>query len=213
MSIMNQGEYNCPTCETALRIDVYSSINVDRDPELKASVLNGKINSALCSGCGKKIVINQPILYHDMTNNYVIFYIPEHVDPHEHIKASEIFPFFGDYTMRYVTRLPELVEKINIFDHRLNDIAIQLIKMNFFNNETFNIDGSIQDIFFIGQRENLMGFRVINNNDKFQTVTIEREHYTPIFDSLKQLDILNPDSDQCIYVTNDYLLKLLRPYM
>lgn len=97
MSIIDRNEYECPNCKNKLMVQFCDSVNVDKDPRLKELILNGAINSTVCSTCGQRIVINQPFLYHDMSKKFMIYYIPEHVSPDEFLESVELVTLFSNY--------------------------------------------------------------------------------------------------------------------
>jgi hypothetical protein len=213
LSIIDRNEYDCPNCHNKLTITVYDSVNVGTNPELKELVLAGKVNSTVCPECGKRIVINQPFMYHDMANRLVIYYFTDRTDRDELAASSAMFTVFGDYTLRYVDRLPELIEKIKMFDSGLNDIAIQLLKMNLYNNEALNKGNSIAEIAFLLFEEGAIVFQVAYTDGTSQIISIGHETYLEIYESLKQLKLLARDRANCICVNEEYLMDLLKEYL
>lgn len=215
MSIIDRNEYECPECGNKLEVEVCSSINVDVTPRLKDRVLNREINSSVCSGCGKRIVINVPFLYHDMTRKFLIYYIPPHINPDEAIAAAELMAQFGKYTLRYVTELDEVNDKIHIFEDGLNDIVIQFIKSHLLVNKSLHSPNPPIKIFYLNTNKGLfqgtnLNFLLIYDNKTSQQVGISyKEDYLPIYDKCHELNILDPDKNKCIYVTNQYIVNKL----
>jgi predicted RNA-binding Zn-ribbon protein involved in translation (DUF1610 family) len=66
----------CPRCGNAQGVLVWESINVTIDPELKQNLFDAEINVFKCESCGNQAMINVPLLYHDMTNQFCVQYYP-----------------------------------------------------------------------------------------------------------------------------------------
>ncbi len=213
MSIINRNQYDCPNCSNQLTITVYDSINVDENPELKDAVLSGTINSTVCGECGKTIVINQSFMYHDMKKQFIINYVTEHADLEEVQESSRLFSHLGEYTLRYTNRLPDLVEKIKLFDSGLNDIAVQLLKMNLGQNESLNRSSSIQDIVFLLFEEDTIVFQGKYLDGTSEIISIGYAAYLQVYQGLQELDLLGRDKRQCIYVNDEYIMELLKDYL
>jgi hypothetical protein len=65
------------SCGVKFQADLYDSVNVTFDPELKNLILDGKINVITCSSCGKESYIDKSLLYHDMDANVMIYVHPK----------------------------------------------------------------------------------------------------------------------------------------
>lgn len=108
----------CPSCGQSFRTSAYSSINVQEDPTLKESVLNGEALIAECPHCGSRQVIREPLVYIDPSEKILLCLTPEP------LKADAPEGF----TARQVRDAGSLIEKIRIFDAGLDDIAIEMCK-------------------------------------------------------------------------------------
>lgn len=76
MTMRRSHELPCPKCGHTQRTIVFESINVDINPELKADLFEGKINRFTCQTCGLSALISVPLLYHDMTNQFCVWFVP-----------------------------------------------------------------------------------------------------------------------------------------
>lgn len=76
MSRITFHKVQCPCCSNEQKNDVYESINVTLNPELKQKFLNADINIFICEKCREKSFINAPILYHDMEKRFCVQYYP-----------------------------------------------------------------------------------------------------------------------------------------
>ncbi|MEO1288990.1 MAG: CpXC domain-containing protein [Chloroflexota bacterium] len=67
---------NCPACNTQQEVEVYQTINVTLNPDLKQSLFEGNINILNCSECDNRTPIDTTFLYHDMIQQLAIYYYP-----------------------------------------------------------------------------------------------------------------------------------------
>ena len=94
------------------------SIDVDRNPELKSSVKDGSMFVCRCPHCGNATLSDEDFLYHEPSKRLLI------VMSRSGISAEGL----EGYTLRRVESVGELVEKVNIFDAGLDDVAMELCK-------------------------------------------------------------------------------------
>lgn len=128
MSLEKEIKHNCPHCNEEQTLSFYNSVNVTIEPNLKNRVLNGKLNSQICSNCKKEINIMSGFLYHDMENQLMINFKQDE-DP-DKLSKSKILNDLKDkgYIYRNVNSYPELIEKIKLFDLKINDNIIDKVK-------------------------------------------------------------------------------------
>lgn len=66
----------CPSCGKDFEVEIYNSINVSLDPELRESLISGDLNSVKCP-CGHNVTLKFPLLYHKMGFNGVMLQYTE----------------------------------------------------------------------------------------------------------------------------------------
>jgi hypothetical protein len=76
MTIQHQIELECPDCHEIQVTSVWSSINVQVNPEAKQELLKGKVNVLYCHKCGNHAGIVTALLYHDMEQQFWVQYYP-----------------------------------------------------------------------------------------------------------------------------------------
>lgn len=69
----------CPDCGFEQKVQVWRSVNVTLDGNLRDRLFNGEINRFECQSCGVRKFMNVPLMYHDMTRQFAIQYLPEQV--------------------------------------------------------------------------------------------------------------------------------------
>ena len=166
MSMPRGMKITCPECKAEGNFTIWHSINVDVNPEARNKVKSGKMFAYECKNCNKIINVEYRFLYHDMTNKFMIWYYPKReydinkeMEEINNGRTSEIFS--GDYNrkIRIVDDKRSLVEKINIFEDRLNDLIIEIIK--------YLILEQVQDksveIFYNGMKDDTLHFGMTNN--------------------------------------------------
>ena len=140
MSKRNSVKITCPKCKKESDFQIWESINIQLDPEMKEQVLNGEAFLFKCPDCGEEAYVNYSVLYHDMEKRIMIYLLP---DVEEEIKAAAQFMSGMDennlgldlsaitegYSNRIVTSLRELQEKIYISDAGYDDRIIEIMKM------------------------------------------------------------------------------------
>jgi hypothetical protein len=76
MTMMESHEIDCPNCGNKQKTDVWFTVNVTNNPDLKDELFDGKINMFSCAECEQKSLINVPLMYHDMDRIYCVQYFP-----------------------------------------------------------------------------------------------------------------------------------------
>lgn len=112
----------CPECSELIDFERWESVNVSINPEEKQRLLSGTFGEVICPKCGAKSYLEYSFLYHDMETKYMISVHSDFTDVLNQFEKIE------GYRYRYVECVPDLVEKINIFDAGLNDIIIEIMK-------------------------------------------------------------------------------------
>lgn len=113
----------CPQCGESQKYQLFSSINVRENPELKQKILEETLFDWRCKRCNYFAAMAYPFIYTDPVAGYVISTAPMgtngEIEPTEAVK---------DYVKRSVKNLAELKEKILTFDAGYDDVAVELVK-------------------------------------------------------------------------------------
>ncbi|MDD5687140.1 MAG: CpXC domain-containing protein [Elusimicrobia bacterium] len=123
MSYSNKQNVEC-SCGKEFEWDLWDSINVTTDPDLKEMMLNGLLNVVVCPYCGLLFYWERFLLYHDEKKRY-LFYVYNHdckdnrdelrekakID-YETVKQKSDNMFLADYKIEVFFGLDELVEFI-----------------------------------------------------------------------------------------------------
>jgi hypothetical protein len=76
MSQKRTHEIACPLCGREQEVELWDSINVDSEPELREALLLGRINRVECAGCRKGFRIDKPLVYQDREQDIFIHFDP-----------------------------------------------------------------------------------------------------------------------------------------
>ena len=137
MSLNHIVKATCPDCKKEFPFEVWQSVNVQLNPEMREKVLDHSIFNFKCPECGLEAHTDYPFLYNDMKNGFMIQYCPDKEDFDNCKKALEEIQESDSATgalnikfLRIVTNYFQLVEKIQIFESGLDDRQIELLKVN-----------------------------------------------------------------------------------
>ena len=76
MSICRRNTLKCPDCGNKIETEIFDSINAQVNPEWREALLQGKIHVLKCPICQKTVNIDKSLLYHDMENEFMVWYYP-----------------------------------------------------------------------------------------------------------------------------------------
>lgn len=119
----------CPECEGENEIKVYKTVNATTDPDFREQLLSGELLHFRCEHCGYQSELKYPLLYNDIKNKFMVYYIPE-ID-REKLTDETLEKEYGeldDITRRLVSNFNELKEKIHVFESGLDDKVIEVVK-------------------------------------------------------------------------------------
>ncbi|MEA2734598.1 MAG: hypothetical protein QOE14_1049, partial [Humisphaera sp.] len=132
MSRPIQENIPCPGCNQASPFTMWASLNVTLDPDKKPLLIDGELFRFRCPHCGAVTQVAYPMLYHDMERQFMIWMAPPDDSGNAAGPAEAGFKSQGQmtgYTFRAVHSINELLEKILIFDAKLDDLVIEMVKM------------------------------------------------------------------------------------
>jgi len=75
MSFTNYDQVKCP-CGHIFEVELYSSINVQQDPELREKILAGELNVVVCPECSMPFYAERFVLYLDPSAELIAFVYP-----------------------------------------------------------------------------------------------------------------------------------------
>ncbi len=97
----------CPSCGTPYVVPVFSIIDLGANPELKAPLLSGQINVAVCPNCGTGGALGAPLLVHDPEHQFLGIYAPAELNQQD----MQLQKAIGDLTQALMRKLPPEARK------------------------------------------------------------------------------------------------------
>ncbi len=136
MSMMSSGEVICADCGKVIQIEIWETVNVTLDPDIKQRILDGSFYLVQCQACGWSKFLEYNSLYHDMERGAMIWLDPGGDPPYnlDSVYDKKIRKYQQGYRYRTVRTLKDLIEKIYIFDGLLDDRVLELYKLHMMEN-------------------------------------------------------------------------------
>lgn len=125
MSVLKEDKFTCPHCEESGPLKVWGSVNVTQDPDARRQVEDLSLFEWTCPNCGKTCLVLHPCMYHDMDNEFMVWFSPDN----EEIEQAAGFSQLEHYTLRTTHTPNEFREKINVLERGLDDRAVELTKL------------------------------------------------------------------------------------
>ena len=215
MTKFSKEQYECPYCKNMEENTMYETVNVTLNPSLREKVFSGEIFECTCTKCGKTTTILYNLLYHDMTNKFMIYFTPtdiESINQHFNELLSR-YPGLRRPLHRTVDRINALKEKVLILEAGLNDIVIEFAKvMAKYSNDT-NLPENCNLLFegVIKSKENQSKdafiLRVmLQDKPQKKMMVITREQYDYYLSIAQKESLLNMDR-YCDTVNEQWILN------
>ena len=138
MSAQKTYTIRCPKCRHEQKVELYESINVAQQPELKTALFENRLNRVQCESCDASFRVDKPLLYHDADRNILIHWMPDTAASREDIldefdKSMEelrkvLPPDIEPPRVRLVFTRAELVELIFIIEAGMEERVVEYIK-------------------------------------------------------------------------------------
>jgi len=204
----------CPACHHQQAFTAWQSINVTLDPALKERLLDRRLVTFHCVKCGHRAGVNQGLLYHDMDRHVMIMLgrrSPEKLkSPETLVQHSN-----DEYSLRLVSSLNGLIEKILILDADLDDRAIEIFKFVVMANIEESQRGNDPQLFFRAVRTDVESHEqiefVLVNEAGTASVSVSLEHaYQQVVNELcKYLPTVVSECGKWLRVDREYAMNYL----
>lgn len=174
----------CSNCGTPNEVVVRRIIDAIQDPQGKAQLLNGRINSFTCENCGTTNSVSSPLLYHDQTKELIIAFVPMDVAARQQGMNQSEEKVVGDLMNTLTSSIPKEQFKAYMFNPKraltMQGLIEQILEADGITKEM--IDGQkkrvelIQNMMEADSEENLIQ-RIKDADEKidenfFQTLTL-----------------------------------------
>ena len=205
MSKRKSVKITCPKCKKESDYQIWESINVQIDPDMKEKVLNGEAFLFKCPDCGEEVYVFYSVLYHDMQKKMMIYLLP---DDEKEIKAAARFMSGKDertaglnltviseeYNNRIVTSIREIQEKIYISDAGYDDRIIEIIKLLYHGMMAEQTpDKKVDEILFDSGKDGEHRIVFIEGGNVFASAPVNEEVYNDVQNTFKERIDNNPN--------------------
>lgn len=130
MSNSEDIKYICPYCHKEFDLTIYHSIHAQQDPDLRERCMSADIFRHSCPHCHTDFMIQNPLLYEDKEHKFVIWVSSNDVGTDLSELAKPLLE--KGYKLRRCATIKEFVEKIQIFEDGVDDVAVELAKYDSF---------------------------------------------------------------------------------
>jgi len=123
MSAQKTYSISCPKCGGTQNVELYDSINTAQEPDLRAALMENRLNRVECVPCSHAFRVDKPLLYHDPDREILIHWMPETA-----VSREEILDEFDRAALELRAAMPDGVELPRI---RLVFSRVELIELIF----------------------------------------------------------------------------------
>lgn len=138
MAQTNLYPIRCPSCGAQQDENLYDSIDVGKEPDLRRQLLENKLNAVTCNQCSNSFRIDKNLLYHDSREGWMIY-----LNPHSTENSDQAISEFRDVLEDLTSVLPtgqslpdvdlvlsriELVERIFVREAGLHPKVVEYVK-------------------------------------------------------------------------------------
>ncbi len=144
MSLFNTTTIQCPSCKADHTFDAVSSVNAERRPDLRASILDDSFQARVCETCEKRFRLDPLLTYFDTVRDQWVLVQPmEGLARWPDLEQQALDTFakaFGDaaplaaraigatMSVRVTFGWAALREKLLCADHLLDDVVLEALK-------------------------------------------------------------------------------------
>lgn len=185
MSKQSTADIKCEHCGYEFEKQVYTSVNVKQNPELRQRVLNGEFFKHECHSCGNIIKSFHQVLYHDSERKFMVLLVQPDKEniifmQRNSLKMTEILQ---NYILS-VSRYPfQWIERIITLEFKMDPRIIELYK--FWEKERQQLPLKTENDFIHFQKysRNFIGRKIFHWNMIYNNG--ETESYSKLVDSRK----------------------------
>lgn len=118
----------CPQCHHESRWPIWTEIDAVENPEMRDTIINGKLFLWECPNCAKEISIINDLLYFDKNNHFAI--LLERDNAEDMVSAKGRLENPDDYErLRLCSGFLGMCEKIICLEQGLDDKALEIYKL------------------------------------------------------------------------------------
>ena len=158
MSNTKNYRIRCPKCSVEQDVELYESVNVLTDPQLREALLKNRLNAVTCKECGFSFRVDKPVLYADPQRQMLIYWFPAEEEDYDRDEGrfidllkdmAALMPEdMQSLQVSLVFRRTELIEKIFIREADLDERIVEYIKYTMYTNNPGKLDPADKHLLF-----------------------------------------------------------------
>ena len=110
MSTEISKEVICPGCGARVAARMWTGINAEVNPNLRAQVLDETLFDWKCPQCGHEATLAYPCLYHDKGRRFMVYVLPQEPDEQKAAGIAAQFPQLRGVRTRVTGSLASMKE-------------------------------------------------------------------------------------------------------
>lgn len=178
----------CPFCGAPISVSVQSAIDALDQPELKARLLTGRLNTFTCPNCRNTGALAAPFIYHDASKELALIFMPMEGG----LNQTDQQRIIGQMTQAVMNSVPPEKRKAYLLQPQ------QFFRMQTLIEEILRADGVTPEMVQAQQAMADLMRRLVETNDDSAFVAIVKENDAQIdgaFFQLMGLAMANAEAD------------------
>ncbi len=202
MSIFIPVTARCRRCGTEVHTDLAASVNADRRPDLRASILDGSFQGMVCPGCSTPVRLPAHLTYLDIARGQWILTEDVGLFPQWRSAEAEAQALFDqafgaqapdiarelgqEITPRLVFGWTALKEKLIVQEAGLDDVVLELLKISILKNVAGPPMTDLTELRLVDASETMLTLRWTDERTEQALVElpVERDIYDALAGSL-----------------------------
>lgn len=170
----------CPKCEQQVMTEIVCSLNTENDKDARSLIFDEKIFRWKCKKCGFQTKLFHPVLYSDIKNKFMVYYIPK--IERKQISDERLELEFSDLSYvkkRVVASVNSMKEKIVLFEKNIDDLTLELTKSAVSEVVAKSTSRTVHSGYFMSMDEDKLTFQYFVGSDRrsyIQTISKEVFH-------------------------------------
>lgn len=218
MSLFTPVNLVCPQCEAAITMEAVGSVNADRRPDYRDDILNDRFQDVTCESCDTGFRLQPRFNYLDAKRRQWIAAFPSAgvVDWAEAV--PEVAALFdasygknapeaaravgGALDVRLTFGWPALREKILARDHDLDDVVLELLKLDLLRRVDNAPLATGVEIRLVAAADDLLTLVWFDGptENPLQEIHVPIEHYRAIADAPEPWQKMHDRLAECVFV-------------
>ncbi len=186
----------CPQCANEQEQLIWDIVDVTADPDLKERLLKKDLQRFVCHNCGEESILAERMIYLDREARLLILYLPElasggDLDPEKFLEqagwlklAQELGALdqnrraAAGWSLRLVYSYSDLIEKIVLFDQKLDDRLMELLKLALSTRYKQEEHMDLEELYFLDLDKGALLFQVLVAERGWQVLELPESFYS-----------------------------------